>query len=294
MSLSELNERADALEEEYNGELRQYDAAKEAAEEAQGELDDVNARLDKARASVSELAATRYKSTGIDPAMEIALASSPEEMLESASLVSHVADSNGARVLTLQEVREEQQQAADKADAALEEAKELVEDLEGQREEVAEKIERYEAEQTPAPPPDSDGGGSGGGGTGTVPESAKGWGFNGATPRMAAIRDEIIGRFGAPYPVGCLRPGDSGEHGSGRACDFMMSAGGAMPSAANQQLGQQIADYARANADRLGVMYVIWEQRIWDSRNPGAGWKAMPDRGSVTANHYDHVHVSSY
>jgi hypothetical protein len=41
-------------------------------------------------------------------------------------------------------------------------------------------------------------------------------------------------------------------------------------------------------------MYVIWEQKIWDSRNPGAGWKPMADRGSITQNHYDHVHISSW
>jgi hypothetical protein len=33
---------------------------------------------------------------------------------------------------------------------------------------------------------------------------------------------------------------------------------------------------------------VIWQQRI----NFGSGWQLMEDRGGVTANHYDHVHVS--
>jgi hypothetical protein len=33
---------------------------------------------------------------------------------------------------------------------------------------------------------------------------------------------------------------------------------------------------------------VIWRQRI----NSGTGWRAMEDRGSITQNHYDHVHVS--
>ncbi len=35
-------------------------------------------------------------------------------------------------------------------------------------------------------------------------------------------------------------------------------------------------------------MYVIWRQRY----NDGSGWDPMEDRGSITANHYDHVHVS--
>ncbi|GAA3763646.1 archaellum component FlaC [Spinactinospora alkalitolerans] len=291
VSLEELNERADTLEDEYDSELPQYTSAKEAAEKAQEELDEINAQLKDARESVSQLAATQYKGTGLDPAMEVVLSGSPEDMLDDAAALSQVSHNNGARVTSLTNLQDEAERASQKADGKLEEAQELIDDLEEQRDEVKEKIERYEEEQVPEAPEDDGGGGDG---DGTVPDSARGPGFDGVTPRMAAIRDEIIGRFGAPYPVGCLRPGDPGEHGSGRACDFMMSSGGAMPSAENQRLGTQIAEYAKNNADRLGVMYVIWEQRIWDSRNPGAGWKPMEDRGSITANHYDHPHVSSY
>ncbi|RCV55868.1 coiled-coil domain-containing protein [Marinitenerispora sediminis] len=288
LSLDELTERAEQLEDEYDGELRQYTDAKEAAEKAAARLAQVEEELEEARASVGQFAATQYKGTGLDPAIELALSGSPESVLEDAAVIGQVSHSNSSRVLALTELREEREQASEEADAALDEAQELVDELEEQRDEVLERIERYEAEQVPEP---AAGAGSG---NGTVPESAKGWGFDGATPRMAAIRDEIIMTFGAPYDVGCLRPGDPGEHGSGRACDFMMSAGGASPSAGNRELGTQIAEYARANADRLGVMYVIWEQRIWDSRNPGAGWRQMEDRGSITQNHYDHVHVSSF
>ncbi|MCV7097646.1 hypothetical protein H7H99_21600, partial [Mycobacterium kubicae] len=38
----------------------------------------------------------------------------------------------------------------------------------------------------------------------------------------------------------------------------------------------------------LGVTYVIWQQRY----NDGNGWSTMENRGSPTANHMDHVHVS--
>ncbi|MFC7327626.1 coiled-coil domain-containing protein [Marinactinospora rubrisoli] len=286
LSLEELNERAEELETEYNGELRQYTDARETAEEAEARLTEVDEQLAQARDSVGRFAATQYQGTGLDPAIELALSSSPENMLQDAAVLGQLSHSNSSRVLALTELREEREQASEEADAALAEARELVGDLEEQRDEILARIERYEREQVPEP--------AAGAGNGTVPESAKGWGFDGATPRMAAIRDEIIMTFGAPYEVGCLRPGDPGEHGSGRACDFMMSAAGASPSSANQELGDQIAEYARANADRLGVMYVIWEQRIWDSRNPGAGWRQMEDRGSITQNHYDHVHVSSF
>lgn len=281
--LKDLNKRAESLEKDYKGELLQYTEAKKGAKKAQKALDASTKELKQARADVAELASAQYKGSGIDPTVEVVMSSEPDQMLNDATLAQHITHNNAERVVDLGEAREKHKKANKKAENKLDDAKELIEDLEDQRDEVKKKIKKYEAEKIP-----------GGGGTGNVPADAKGPGWDGATPRMAGIRDDIIGKFGAPYPVGCLRPGDPGEHGSGRACDFMMSAGGASPSATNRQLGQQIAEYAKNNADRLGVMYVIWEQKIWHSGNPGAGWKPMEDRGSITQNHYDHVHVSSY
>jgi hypothetical protein len=52
--------------------------------------------------------------------------------------------------------------------------------------------------------------------------------------------------------------------------------------------GDKVADYALANQAKFKIDYVIYRQRI----NFGQGWEAMEDRGSITQNHYDHVHVS--
>lgn len=52
--------------------------------------------------------------------------------------------------------------------------------------------------------------------------------------------------------------------------------------------GDRIASYVLSRQDEFGVKYVIWRQRY----NDGSGWDLMEDRGSVTANHYDHVHIS--
>ena len=49
-----------------------------------------------------------------------------------------------------------------------------------------------------------------------------------------------------------------------------------------------LADYVLANRKAFGVTYVIWRQRY----NDGSGFSPMEDRGSPTANHMDHVHVS--
>ena len=74
-----------------------------------------------------------------------------------------------------------------------------------------------------------------------------------------------------------------GEHSSGRAVDFMTS---------DSALGQAVADWARAHASELDLYDVLWAQHIWTPVRSSEGWRSMPDRGSSTANHYDHVHIS--
>ena len=74
-----------------------------------------------------------------------------------------------------------------------------------------------------------------------------------------------------------------GEHASGKAIDIMTSDVG---------LGTRIAEYLRSNAPALDLYDVIWRQHIFTQERGSEGWRSMSDRGSATANHYDHVHVS--
>jgi hypothetical protein len=76
-----------------------------------------------------------------------------------------------------------------------------------------------------------------------------------------------------------------GEHSSGRALDIMTS---------DLTLGTAIAEFLRAHASELHLYDVIWRQHIWTPVRSSEGWRFMPSRGSTTANHYDHVHVSVY
>ena len=57
-------------------------------------------------------------------------------------------------------------------------------------------------------------------------------------------------------------------------------------------LGQAVADYARAHASELNLYDIIWAQRIWTPTRGSEGWRSMSNRGSATANHYDHVHIA--
>ena len=109
----------------------------------------------------------------------------------------------------------------------------------------------------------------------------------GLQPQTAAFKEEIANLFGITSFSG-YRPGDSGDHGKGLAIDFMVPVSSA--------LGDQIAEYAVQNMASRGINYIIWKQRFYapyeSKYGPAYTWNPMPDRGSVTENHYDHVHVS--
>jgi hypothetical protein len=96
-----------------------------------------------------------------------------------------------------------------------------------------------------------------------------------------AAHRAICARFPRVTSFGGVRPG-SGNHSSGRALDVMISGAA----------GQEVANWARANASALGITEVIYAQRIWTTQRAGDGWRGMSNRGSATANHYDHVHLS--
>ncbi len=119
------------------------------------------------------------------------------------------------------------------------------------------------------------------GGLSTAP-CASGSGVEGGLGANAiAAHRSICARFPQVTAYGGYRAGSS-NHSSGRALDVMISGAA----------GQEIANWARANAGALGITEVIYAQRIWTTQRAGDGWRGMSDRGSATANHYDHVHLS--
>ena len=105
---------------------------------------------------------------------------------------------------------------------------------------------------------------------------------SGLTTNAVAVHRAVCALFPGVTAYGGLRPGDGGEHGSGHALDIMVPT----------DLGNQIVEYLQPRAGELGILELIWQQRIWSSERASDGWRWMEDRGSATANHYDHVHVT--
>jgi hypothetical protein len=106
---------------------------------------------------------------------------------------------------------------------------------------------------------------------------------NGLTSAAIAVHRAVCAQFPQITSYGGLRPGDGGAHGQGRALDIMVTG----------SLGDSVAAFVRENYRALGVTEVIWKQRIWTVERASEGWRPMSDRGSATANHYDHVHVTT-
>ena len=126
---------------------------------------------------------------------------------------------------------------------------------------------------------------SGGGGISAAPCRSGSAVESGLTPDAIRVHRALCARYPQISAFGGVRRGDGGFHGSGRALDSMIS---------NSSVGWDIARWVRANASKLGVSEVIYYQKIWTVQRSSEGWRSMSDRGSATANHYDHVHVSVY
>lgn len=101
----------------------------------------------------------------------------------------------------------------------------------------------------------------------------------GITPATAGLQAAVQRTFTGVTVGGYRKPDGFNEHSSGTALDVMVSG---------KAQGDAINQWMLANADRLGIDYTIWQQKTW---KPGQAPQAMPDRGSPTANHMDHVHA---
>lgn len=119
------------------------------------------------------------------------------------------------------------------------------------------------------------------------------------TGNTVAVRRAVLAAFPG-LTVGGYRTGpDAQDHAKGKAIDVMVSdaaKGGAVSGfvhdAATSPRFTLTGGLAGGGAWGSKVQYIIWNQHIWNVDRAAEGWRAMTDRGSATANHLDHVHVS--
>ena len=143
---------------------------------------------------------------------------------------------------------------------------------------------------------DSGGGNSGGGNSGGGNSGGSGpidltgsIGLNGLNSSTRNIVNVVASRFSVTTFYG-VRPDSLPDHPSGHAVDIMLPK---WNTAAGKAKGWDIANYLRENAASLNIQYLIFDQKIWNVSRDREGWRAMSDRGNSTANHKDHVHVTT-
>ncbi|MEV0346686.1 hypothetical protein AB0H88_13035 [Nonomuraea sp. NPDC050680] len=265
--LRKLTKQASQLNELYRGQIQSLEEVRIQAKNATDNSGDLEARLARAKAEVSSIAQSTYIAGSLDGTQLFSLSGDPSIALGQAANMTYLANERVNKVKSIQTLIDKSAEAKRTVAEKISKLKKEIKTMQGKRRQIERLLAKYGFQQP---------GGS-----------------SGLTPRLIAVRAEIMRNFPMPYGVGCLRPGDPGEHGKGRACDFMMSSGGRAASGADADRGDALAEWLIKNGPRIGVMYIIWKQRYYDIRS-GGGWDPMSDRGGVTANHYDHVHVSVF
>ncbi|MDF5758723.1 hypothetical protein [Spongiactinospora sp. TRM90649] len=279
--LAKLNKQVDGLIEQYNAKRVELADAKKAEAKAKEKLSTAEGAYRQAEDRIGEIAGMRYQGSDVSlPTLMFG------KSIGGAALLEQMAAEETAYLQGYAVARDTKKKAADEAAELTTRIRDQAEDVERRREEAGELIKEIEKRLDKLIEA-----GSGKRADGTwAPQLPAG--SDNITPRTRQMRAELKERFTLTFPVGCYRSGGGGEHPLGRACDFMLSSGGSMPSAPQKALGDAMALWAINNGGKLGVKYVIWRQRIYTIG--GSGWRSMSDRGSVTQNHYDHVHISMH
>ncbi len=236
----------------------QQDAAAHAADQASA------AANDRARAAAEEAARIRSEQEQRIAALAAAQSTSVElERARVEGLARQAAEAEAAR--------RAQEQAAEAARVAAQHAAEEAARAEAARR-AAQQGSQPASPSAPSPAP------AGSGYSTTAYSQAY------LQPNANALYSAIRTLFGI-WNIGGYRAGDPQDHGTGRAIDVMTSSFAE---------GDAVAAWTQAHSGEFGVKYIIWKQRIWFPGNGPDQWRWMEDRGSITQNHYDHVHISVY
>ncbi len=284
--LTELRKESDDLIEDYYHGRREQQEAEKAEKAAREKLKAAQEIYDRESTDLRDMAVAEYISGRPSPLSLVADFGQFGPTMSRMALNDYLVAEQQGRLSGFAQVRDDHEQAQKEAEERAEELDATVDDIDERRkkaEKLIEKIRDRIDQLHKAPGRRSDGT--------FLPQLPSG--SDNITPRMRLVKTLIEKRFEVPFGIGCYRAiQDGGQHPLGRACDFMLSRGGAMPSGEEIERGHEIAKWATKNARRLGIMYVIYRQRIWHVST--GGWRVMTDRGGTTANHYDHPHISVY
>ncbi|WP_433387925.1 coiled-coil domain-containing protein [Micromonospora sp. KLBMP9576] len=275
------------------------DSSKARQKQLTKQLAAVEVRLVELTAQVGEVAAQSYRMGRLTPTAMLLNSASPEEFLDRAASLDLMAQRDGKRLRGLAEVREQARQAKVAVDTEVREQQKQVAVMNNKKKEAEAALAEVSS--------GSSGGFSGGNSASARPaprNSDGSWPSESCslndptssgciTPRTLNALNQTKAAGYKRY-VNCFDNRPSGEHPKGRACDFSAAAGGFENRSAtggDRAYGDSLAAWHVRNANRLGVLYVIWYRQIW---HPGTGWRSYGGSGSPAADHTNHVHLSMY
>ncbi|MDQ7903548.1 hypothetical protein RB614_03345 [Phytohabitans sp. ZYX-F-186] len=241
--------------------------------------------------------AASYRNGRIGPMSMLLNSSSPDDLLQRAAALDLLAARDNAKLAKLNAALDQATRAKAAIDAELKEEQKQLAIMAKQKSEAEKALKLVGGKATggfvsatspvarPAPR-NSDGGFSSQGCTADDPTTGRC-----ITPRTLHMLKETQ-RLGFNRFVSCYRPGGPYEHPKGRACDWSAEKNGFGGDAAGSDklYGNNLAAFFVRNADRLGIMYVIWYRQFW---SPANGWQSYSGAGGdPSSDHTNHVHIS--
>lgn len=295
---TKLRKVLDTANKEYVAAKNQLDGSKKRQRQLRAELRGLGAEQERLAGTVSKVAARSYRSgplTGVSVMLE---AGGPESFWVRAAAMDRLYQRDSARLSDLADARRRTVAAQAQLDA----------EVANQTKHTAKMKQRArDAEQALV----EAGGGDAAGGFGSgnsprakpAPRNADGsWPGESCSVDDPTTSGCVTARTlhalnqakaaGFTRFVSCHRGGGGGEHPKGRACDFAAAKGGfenVDATGGDKGYGDRLAGYFVKNADRLGVLYVIWYRQIW---MPSTGWKSYSGGGGPSGTHTNHVHLS--
>ncbi|MBT2396088.1 C40 family peptidase [Streptomyces sp. ISL-100] len=142
--VDQLYHDAEVATEKYNGVKEKADNAGESLEELRDEAARRTERLNAARNGLGSLATAQYRTGAVDPAVQVALTSDPDQYLERAAIADRAGDRQAAAVTGIRQQLGEIEQLREEADNRLDELKAHQKDLRRHKSKIKEKIDAAE------------------------------------------------------------------------------------------------------------------------------------------------------
>jgi hypothetical protein len=292
-----LRETLEAASKGYVEAQAALDASRRRQAELTQQAAHVEAQLAARSSEAASIAVTAYRTGGLRTASAILSSASPDSFVDRATAIKVIASRNDHQLRQLSRLRKELAAARAAIDA----------EIARQQQQAAEMAKRkQDTERALA----SVGGRATGGYVNASSPLAKpaprrpdgSW-----PPESCSVNDPTTSGCLTPRTlhalqqaqaagftryVACYRPSGPYEHPKGRACDFAAQATGfgGVATGGDRLYGNNLAAFFVRNADRLGVLYVIWYKQIWV---PATGWRAYSGGGGdPSSDHTNHVHLS--